>query len=301
MQILLAFCSVLTISLFGASSSGPEPAPGTTPAEMDSLPGRVVDVRAGEFYFMAQDTIPEGLITFRLQQAGLLVNRLRSGAKGQDMVAEKGDNTRGFHMLWVVRLNPGKTMADLYRAAQAGERTTSWAKQLGGPGLALPPRTSNATMDLDPGNYVLVCYVGSARADRARYHFLNGMSRPLTVMSATKPHARPPRPDVIARISGNGTIQLSAPITAGRRVIRVENLTDKDYEFKFQSVPAGRTGKEILSESADEGPGIPWGGLSSVPPGGVVTTTIDFEPGEYILGTRSQIRHASSQVVTVPG
>ncbi|MDQ3519960.1 MAG: hypothetical protein M3466_16360, partial [Gemmatimonadota bacterium] len=37
------------------------------------LPVRVVDVRAGEFYFQAPDTIPAGLTTFRLLQTGLVV------------------------------------------------------------------------------------------------------------------------------------------------------------------------------------------------------------------------------------
>ncbi|MEO7823065.1 MAG: hypothetical protein ABIS15_05615, partial [Gemmatimonadaceae bacterium] len=207
--------------------------------------------------------------------------------------------TRGAHMLWIVRLDSGKTMSDLYRAAQAGERTTTWAKQLGGPSFALPPRTSNVTLDLHPGNYVLVCYTGSAREDRARYHFLNGMSRPLTVLRTAKPHVRAPRPDVIAHITENGIVHLAAPIAAGRRVIRVQNATDQDYEFKFQQVPAGKTGKEFLAQPATEGPGIPWGGLASVPPRAVVITTIDFEAGQYILGTRPAIRHETSQVITV--
>ncbi len=270
-----------------------------TPAGPDSLPGRVVDVSAGEFFFKAPDTIPSGLTTFRLRQVGLVVDRLRAGATGRDMVADKGDDTRGAHMLWVVRLDSGKTMADLYAAAQTGARTTGWAKQLGGPAFALPPGTSNATLDLEAGNYVLVCYIGSARADRARYHFLNGMSRSLTVTASKGGRARASRPDVVGRITGNGTVQLSEPIGAGRRVIRVENATDKSFEFKFQRVPAGQTAKEFLAATGGAGPGIPWGGLSDVPARDTLTTTMDFTPGEYILGTWPSIRHATSQVVTV--
>jgi len=104
-----------------------------------SLPGRVVDVKAGEFFFQAPDTIPAGLTTFRLQQIGLVVERLRAGAKGRALVADKGDDTRGAHMLWVVRLDEGKTVADLHRAAQAGERTTPWGKQSGRSRLCASP------------------------------------------------------------------------------------------------------------------------------------------------------------------
>jgi len=291
--------SLLTVSSPGRISGQARAAAASPIRAAASLPGRVVDVSAGEFYFKAPDTIPEGLTTFRLRQVGLVVERLARGAKGRDLVADKGDNTRGAHMLWVVRLDPGKTMADLYRAAQAEERTTPWAKHLGGPSFALPPRTSNATLDLMPGNYVLVCYIGSARADKARYHFLNGMARPLTVVRSATKHTPLPRADVVARISGEGTVELSRTVLAGTRVIRVENTTDKEYEFKFQKVPSGVTGREFLAQSADEGPGIPWGGLGSVPPNAVVTTTIDFPPGDYILGTWPPIRHATSQVVSV--
>src|SRR5215207_843399 len=102
------------------------------------LPGRVVDVKAGEFFFQAPDTIPAGLTTFRLQQIGMLATRHAAGMRGRALVSDKGDNTRGFHMLWVVRLEQGKTLSDLLRAEQSGE-TTPWAKQLGGPGTGHPP------------------------------------------------------------------------------------------------------------------------------------------------------------------
>ena len=293
--------SILALSAIVALLSGrPGPAEASTLflQRTDSLPGRVVDVKAGEFYFLAPDTIPEGLTTFRLRQVGLVVDRLRAGATGRHMVADKGDDTRGAHMLWVVRLDSGKTMSDLYRAAQSGERRTPWAKQLGGPSFALPPRTSNVTLDLEPGNYVLVCYVGSAREDRSRYHFLNGMSRSLTVVRTGKKDGPVLRPTVTAHIKGDGIVHFSGRIIRGRNLIRVENATQKDYEFKFQQVPAGMTGKEFLAQKAG-GPGKPWGGLASVPSGSSILTTIAFEPAQYILGTRPAIRHETSQVIVV--
>src|SRR5688500_6854994 len=271
---------------------GGAPRPGT-------LPGRVVDVRAGEFFFQASDSIPAGLTTIRLEQIGLAAERARTGVTGRELVADKGDNTRGAHMLWVVRLDSGKTVADLQRAARARERTTTWATQLGGPGFAVPPRTSNVTLDLEPGNYVLVCYIGSAHDDRTRYQLLNGMFRALTGLPSTTTKAPAPRPDIIARITGDGVLHLSAPVPAGRVVIRVENETDTDYEFKLQRMRPGLTGKQFLAQGPGAGPGVPWGGLSSVPPRSAVTTTNDFEPGEYVMGTRVSIRHPTSQVITV--
>ena len=269
------------------------------PAGAAPLPGRIVDVKAGEFFFAAEDSIPEGLTTFRLQQVGLVVERLRAGATGRALVADKGDNTRGAHMLSVVRLDSGRTMKDLYDAAQRGERTAAWATQLGGPSFALPPLTSNITLDLEPGNYVLVCYIGSARADRTRYHFLNGMSRPLTVTRSSKRHAPFPRHDVTVRLTGDGTMEFSRPLAVGTNVIRVENTTDKSYEFKFQRMDSTMTAKDFLAQPAGDGPGTPWGGLGEVPPHGSVMTTIDFPSGEYVVGTHPPIRHPTSQALLI--
>jgi hypothetical protein len=268
------------------------------PAAAESLPGRVVDVKAGEFFFQAPDTIRAGLTTFRLLQIGMMAERSRAGLKGRALVADQGDDTRGFHMLWVVRLDSGKTVADLYDAARRGERATPWATQLGGPGVVPPPRTTNATLDLAPGNYALVCYVGSAREDHSRFHMLRGMYRSLTVLPASGAAAALPRPDVVARIVGEGVVELSAPLAAGRQVIRVENTMARMREFKFHRMPSGVTGLEFLTQPPGE-PGVIWGGLSDVPAGGSVTTTIDFELGEYVVGSAMGIRHATSRVVTV--
>ncbi len=268
-------------------------------ASSGPLPGRVVDVKAGEFFFTAPDTITAGLTTFRLLQTGLVVDRMRAGTHGRELVADKGDNTRGAHMLWVVRLDSGKTVTDLYAAAQAGQRMTPWARQMGGPAFILPPATTNATVDLEPGNYALVCYIGSAREDRSRYHFLNGMFRALTVKPAPVRRAISPQVDVVATISGEKIVKFSKPLRAGRVAIRVDNQTDKDLEFKFQRVPVGLTGKAFLAQPQGSGPGTPVGGLSSVPPRTSVITTLNFTAGQYVVGTHASIRHVTSQVVTV--
>jgi len=176
---------------------------------------------------------------------------------------------------------------------------TSSARQLGGPAFIYPPSTTNATIDLEPGNYALVCYIGSAREDRTRYHLLNGMFRALTVTPSSHARLASPRVDVVATIGEGNALTFSQPLRAGRMVIRVENKTDKDLEFKFHRVPSGLTGKEFLAQPPGAGPGTPVGGLSSVPARASVITTLDFTAGEYVVGTRPSIRHATSQVVTV--
>ncbi len=284
--LVLVFCPLVSDTQPGRRAA-------SSPTD-DSLPGRVVDVAAGEFFFQAPDSISAGLTTFRLRQIGLVHRRASVGGAAHDSTTnDRGDQTRGFHMLWVVRLDTGKTVADFYRAVQARE-PTPWAHNLGGPAFVMPPNTSNATFVLAPGRYVLTCFVGSAREDRTRSHLLNGMFRALTVQPARTPAARAPTPEVVMRISESGTLHLSAPLVAGRRIVRVENAGAKDYEFSIRRVLPGRTTAEALAWRHRDGPTTampyePWGGLADVPAGGSLITTMTFEAGDYFVGFADRI------------
>ena len=275
--------------LFGVGALNAQSVDSPRPTSASAaLPGQVVDVAAGEFFFQAPDSIAAGLTTFRLRQIGLVHQRVIAGGAARDSLAmDPADQTRGLHMLWLVRLDSGKTMADFHRAHEAGERTP-WARNLGGPGFALPPGTSNATLILEPGNYVLTCFVGSAREDRKRFHLLNGMFRALTVLPNNAPVAAIPAPDVVIRVSETGALQYSAPIRAGRRVLRIENAGARHFEFSVRRVAPGRTTAEALAWRPADSPRTPppfepRGGLSDVPPSGSLITTMIFEPGDYFV------------------
>ncbi|MBA3343188.1 MAG: hypothetical protein H0T48_15340 [Gemmatimonadaceae bacterium] len=252
------------------------------------LPGRIVDVSAGEFFFRAPDSVPAGLTTFRLRQIGdVLTGAKKTEAENLAPAGPGNDPTRAFHMLWLVRLDDGKTVSDWYSATVKKE-PTPWARDIGGPGFAAPPRSSNATLMLEPGTYVLVCHVGSAREDRSRYHLLKGMFRPLTVVPSHGRSASLPNADVTARITGTGQIRLSAAIGRGRQVIRVVNETPKYHEFAVRRLQRGRSTAEAVTWRRTDGtknPVEPWGGFSDVPPGATLTTTVAFESGTYLFWT----------------
>ncbi|HZI26967.1 MAG TPA: hypothetical protein VFD64_02355 [Gemmatimonadaceae bacterium] len=289
--ILLPFLSVL----LGASASAQ---PARRP--VDALPGRVVDVAAGEYFLRAPDSIPAGLVTFRLSQIGdRLTNPAKVEAENLAPATPDNDPTRAFHMLWVARLEPGRTLSEWYAAHVKGE-PTPWAVELGGPAAAEPPRTSNATMVLEPGNYVLVCHVGSARADKSRSHLLKGMFRGLTVTSGSQ-SAELPRAHAIARITGTGQIELQGTLIQGPQRIRVINATEKSHEFIVLRIKTGRTAREAVTWRRTDGTTHPFsslGGFSNVPPGATLATTIDFGDGDHVLWTSRTPQ--TSLAVTIP-
>jgi hypothetical protein len=274
-------------------SDGAPQSPGrATTTSPDTLPGRVVDVKAGEFYFEAPVSIPAGLTTFRLHQVGIAAERLRAGGRGRSLVLHEGDPTHGMHMLRIFRLKDGKTYIDLMDAFRA-RAPRPWAENLGGPAFSFPPRTTNATFDLEPGSYALACVVGSAREDQTRNHLLKGMIRPFTVVPVSSPKTTAPQPDLVIRIMKDGTADLSAPITAGRQIIKVENTTTQDHELTFFRLLKGQVtdDRRALIERGDM---IPWGGLDTVPAGGSLMMTTEFEAGTYEINVSFK-----PQIITV--
>lgn len=287
---------VLLTTVVSAQSVAPKS------ADMERLPGRVVDVSVGEFYIRAPDSIPAGLTTFRLHQLGdRLTNPEKVRAENLAPATPANDPTRSFHMLWITRLEKGRTVSEWFDAQTKGE-PTPWAVDLGGPASSDPPRTSNATLVLEPGTYALVCHVGSAREDKNRSHLLKGMFRPLTVVASKSSTASLPVPDVTARIITGGKVQLSGPVKAGRQVIRVVNETPKSHEFILVRVKEGRTAAEVPVWKRQDGTPHPFesrGGLSDIPPGATRSITAVFEPGAYVFWT---VRSPDTSVaVTVSG
>lgn len=255
------------------------------------LPGRVVNVMASEYSFTAPDSVPAGLTTFRLEQHGR-ISRGRTVRERDSLVKHEEDATAGFHMLWVVRLNPGITVSDFYRALQ-GDSTAKVGRILGGPGFAFPPRSTNATLLLEPGRHVLVCYIGSARDDRTRYHALKGMFRALEVVPGSMAVSDPDvETDLQVTISRDQIYRRGDIETAGAWRMKVNNTGPDATEFSIVRVLDGHTAQESLAWRRRDGKppvDMPWGGLSAVPPGGHVVTTIDMIPGTYIFqSTRQQ-------------
>ena len=270
-------------------------------AAIERLPGKVVEIEAGEFFFRSPDTISAGLVTFRLRQIGdLLTDRAKVEAENLAPATTNNDPTRALHMLWVVRLKPGHTMSEWYTAHVTGDPML-WAVDMGGPSSAEPPLSANASMVLEPGNYVLVCHVGSARADKSRSHLLKGMFRSLTVLPSGTPVTELPRAKVIAYITGTGQVRLEGTVRSGPQSILVINETAKSYEFRVNKLKTGRTASDAVTWRRADGtppPSVPQGGLSDIPPGATLLTTIGFDGGNYVIWTnRSPATHVA---VTIP-
>ncbi|MDQ6888074.1 MAG: hypothetical protein M3068_12415 [Gemmatimonadota bacterium] len=237
------------------------------------MPGQIIDVVADNYFFRAPATARAGLTTFRLR------------------------SPHGGHELRVIRLDSSHTVTDLVNALRA-KTPTPWATELGGPAFPRVGGTANATMVLEPGRYALLCEVHDKDGFR---HYQKGMFTQLSVGRGRRVPGRLPSPDIQVKMV-EYAYHFSAPVIAGRHILRVTNAGSVYHEFKIVRVLPGFTAAQALAWKPGSGtprPDVDFATLSSVGPGVSVLTTIDFPAGDYLIVCVPQIEHGMMQTLRV--
>lgn len=220
------------------SASAARTTTAVAPSASSSMPN-VVTVHGTDFTFSsAPDSIPAGMTTFDLVNDGHVP-----------------------HHLVVVRLDSGKTITDLKAEFSKPVTPAAWVSFQGGPNAGEPGTTSNATLDLQPGSYVMMCLVDMPGGVP---HFAKGMIRPFTVTAATGPLAPAPSSDVSIKLV-DYTFDLSTPLTAGHHTFAVSNAGPQVHEVELVQLAAGKTVDDLLKwimKPAGPPPGSLIGGVA---------------------------------------
>ena len=229
---------------------------------------RVITVRATEFAFDMPKSIPAGPTTFRL------VN-----------------NGKEFHHLSIIKLEQGKTLADFTEAVKSG-KPPEWAVAVGGPNAAVPGQTIAATMNLEAGEYVAICFIPSPGEQAP--HAAKGMIAPLTVTAAGVTQAgaaagetmEDPKPDLHLVMKEYG-YQFSKPVTAGKHTIHVMNEGEQDHEAVILRMNPGKRIADFNAWASGGMKGPPPAttvdGIAGMAKGRTATFTADFTPGTYAM------------------
>jgi hypothetical protein len=232
---------------------------GTAPAATSGAAPRVVTVVATDFAFEAPAELPAGLTTFEMTNRG-----------------------KQLHHVQLVRLDSGKTAQEYVRALKPNGPPPRWSVVVGGPNAANPDGgTSNATVNLEPGNYAVVCFVDLP--DRVP-HFAKGMVRDLKVTPATGPAAAAPTADVTLTLT-DYDFGLPATIAPGRYTIRVTNSAQQPHEIQLARLAPGKTAQDFmawLEKMQGPPPGDAIGGVDALANGREAYFTADFTPGNYV-------------------
>jgi hypothetical protein len=210
----------------------------------------VVTFIAHDYGYEGPETIPTGLTTVRLVNRG-----------------------RELHHVQLIRLSGGHTLDEFVKGASAGEGPLpSWATPEGGPNAVEPGDTVDAIQQLEPGSYVMLCFIPGPDG---RPHFTKGMVRGLQVTGHAR-QAVEPAADLTVKLS-DYAFQPSGELTPGRRTIRVENIGPQMHELVLVRLEAGKS----LHDLAD------WakGGFETVPPVHFVGGIVGLAPGRHALFT----------------
>lgn len=251
-----------SVVLVGATAGGritPDLAYKPTPTTAPAAKARVVKVVGKDFSFDAPDVIPAGPTEFRFLNQGPSI-----------------------HHMAVLQLTNGKTIDDLRAALAKPGAPPAWVKEMGGPNGAAPGVESNATMNLAPGNYALICFVDLGGPP----HFTKGMVKGLRVVPSSAAAATATgKSDVTMTLFDYG-FKTSAPVKPGLRTIRVYNAGKQHHEVELVALEPGKTPTDVLNWAAKmEGPppGKPLGGIAGIAPGVSQSFSYNFSKGNYAL------------------
>ncbi|HXT15104.1 MAG TPA: hypothetical protein VN706_05710 [Gemmatimonadaceae bacterium] len=219
----------------------------------------VATVYAHDFAFEAPSSISAGWTTFHLVNDG-----------------------PNLHHVQLVRLDSGKTANDLAAAMKNPGPPPMWAAFVGGPNAPNPHGESSLTMNLAPGNYVLLCLVDLP--DHVP-HFAKGMFQPLTVTPAVGTPMAEPTADMTVTLY-DYNFDVTGTLTPGKHTIKIVNRGPQPHEIEMARPAAGKSAKDVLAwiaKPAGPPPGDAIGGTSAIVPGSAVYYTVDVTPGDYAL------------------
>ena len=247
---------------------------GTTGAASGSLASfdpatHVAVVHGKDFSFDAPDSISAGWTTFRFVNDG-----------------------PSLHHLQIIRLDSGKTMADFGPAMEAMNKNhtppPAWIVDAGGPNAPNPTGgESNASINMQPGNYLLLCFVDIPNHVP---HFTKGMIRPLKVTAATGAAAPEPTADITLTLA-DYAFTLPGTVAAGKHTFKVVNNGPQSHEVELFRLAPGKTMKDfnafVENAYAGKAEGPPpvdaLGGIAAESPGTAEYFTADLTPGNYVL------------------
>ena len=282
--------------------------PGAQRAGLSTSTPPIVTVVARDYAFDVADSLPAGWTTLDFENAG-----------------------QEEHFAYFYRLPEDKTIEDLRTEALApfgaawygyvtGEISREEAEDrfrteipawfydeivsVGGAALTEPGERARVTIDLEPGTYVLECYV--KRPD-GTWHTELGMQR--TVVVASDEHdmdAAPPEPDATMTLS-NYEIEVAGQVPAGSSVIEVraedrpDGLMPHDINlFRLEEGVGLPEIVEWMDWMEPEGfrapaPGRSLGGMEHLSPDRAGYVHLDLEPGSYAwvsegYGDRGMVR-----------
>jgi len=291
---VLAFSALAGCQSEGSSESAEaaaEPAAKSAANDQGAMKtSHVVEVIARDFSFEAPARIPSGWTTFRFKNAGaqehfMALARMPEGKTVDDY---RDDIAAGAFGGAMGPYYDGEVELDA-ALEQLGALLPAWFFEVvsaGGPGLVSGGGTAETTVELDPGYYVIECYV---KSPEGVFHVALGMLVGFVVTDEPS-GASAPEADFDVTLA-NYVIEAPESVPAGKHTVRVRYLQDPEGMLRHD-VHLVRLGPDSdLSElvpwmswidgMVSPAPGTFIGGSEQMHAGDVSYMRVDLEPGTY--------------------
>jgi hypothetical protein len=293
MRLLPGFFAIFLLFLATACGNGEEQKSSKSVSESVSP---VVEVLAADYAYQAPDTIQSGWSTLRLiNEKGMEIHELGLAKLPDGKHLE--DYLTDIMPAWetiLQQLQNGEIEASEI-GSSAYELLPNWNSDITyvkSRGKVSPGHTTENSMHLEPGTYMIECWVKDANG---RIHISNGMIREITVLEEQNGSSAPTS-DYSISLTEQG-ILTTEEISDGKQVISVDFELNDEGQLYYDDVHLIRTNNETDFASINEWMG--WyqvGGLrapapaeflggadvyGSLPYGGEAYFTVDIEPGEY--------------------
>ena len=237
------------------AAASPSPSPAAT--------GRVINFDASDYAYTLPDTIAAGQVTFVMRNVGQVA-----------------------HQAQLMKLNSGVTIQQLTTALQqSGESAVLALVALGGgPGILDPgPNNEQVTVDLQEGNYVVVCFLVDPDGVP---HFAKGMVKPIQVTAPTAGAATTPPNAPVTITLRDFDFENPATIPSGSTTWRINNAGPQPHELQVAKLAAGGSTNDILNFFTTVPPaGRPTfqsvGGMQGLSPNANGFLTLNLQPGDY--------------------
>jgi hypothetical protein len=219
-----------------------------------------ITINAADFSFEAPDQIEAGLAR---------INLINNGQEP--------------HHAQIVRLNDGVTLEQFQAALQEGEAAAfPLITFVGGPGLVDPGLQSQVTLDLGPGQYILLCFIPSHDGVP---HLAKGMVRPLEVVAgAEQAQEIDLKADAVVKLVDFSFV-LPAEIKAGRQVWQIVNEGPQPHEIMLIKLADGKSVGDVqafMQSPQGTPPFSQIGGFQAIQIGQSGWLNLDLAPGEYV-------------------
>ncbi len=256
---------------------------------------QVVEIVTNSMDFQLADSISSGWHTFKYDNRSnethfFLLDKYPEGRSIEDTEKEVGP----VFQMGMDLINEGKVKEGL----EAFNKLPEWFFKVvfvGGSGLVSPQSSSLTTLKLEPGYYIIECYV---KMENGKFHSTMGMAKALVVTNEIS-EVEPPEPTLDVLISSTEGIVFKDTISSGSQVFSVY--------FKDQITHENFVGHDVnlvrIDENADLSTLESWmnwadpkglispapqgftflGGVNDMVAGSTGYFEVDLSPGQYAL------------------